>query len=188
MGSGKLAIETGSDVIKTLLVYDDLPLAQTAKVQIDRVLAQCGVKEHILRPWRADLLALRSFADAALAEALDASLIVVVLGRTGSLPLGLINWLEIWAGCRTIPDAALGLVCAPALSGSATMLEGELESLARRNRLTWLGLLGEGTKAEPKVESRVTGGEPRARERMLGPVLQDVMSGPARYRFYGLNE
>ncbi|MCS7089826.1 MAG: hypothetical protein RMN51_01060 [Verrucomicrobiota bacterium] len=188
MNSGDLLTSSGSEVIKAFLLYDDAAWASMAKVLLEQVVQQCEESGVSVIPWRADLLSPTGFADAALAEALDAPLMVIALARTGFLPMKLLDWLEVWAGCRTVPDAAMGLITSSNLRVSAPLIRSELEALAHRHGISWLGALEADAEGEIKSESEALTEGLQVREQVVTPVLRNIMSGPAPYRFYGLNE
>jgi hypothetical protein len=110
--------------IKALLIYDDFPSAVKASAALHHSAhyANAGVRWNI-RPWRVEMLKFPPTAEEALTEALDAHLIVFAGPRARSLPFWLQDWLEHWAKCRRIQDAALAVFCEgsdDALSGTAT--------------------------------------------------------------------
>ena len=188
MKSGRSAKELPSPCLKVFLLYDDFELARRAKLRLDAAAARCGEVQYQVTPWRSDLLEQPAWADAALAEALDADLMLLALGHTVFLPPALQRWLEVWATCRTVPDAAAGLLV-PAKTSHATLLLGsELESFARRHGLTWLAELQSSQRPDPSTASAAMLEDLRLREHGMTPLLRDVLSGPAPYRFFGLNE
>jgi len=188
MNSGGSAKELPSPCLRVFLLYDDFELARRAKLRLDAAAARCGEVQYQVTPWRSDLLEQPAWADAALAEALDADLMLLALGHTVFLPPALQRWLEVWATCRTVPDAAAGLLV-PAKTSHATLLLGsELESFARRHGLTWLAELQSSQRPDPSTASAAMLEDLRLREHGMTPLLRDVLSGPAPYRFFGLNE
>jgi len=186
MNSGDPATPTVTQTFKTVLLYDDVAWARVARAAVSRIAFECGQTQTSVVPWRADLLEQTRFAEAALAEAVDADLILLAPARTLFLPVWLNRWLDVWATCRTVPDAAVGLLVPPGVSDA--VLRVELEPWARRNGLTWLGDLGSDDATAAEADAVATNRDLAWRERAVSPVLREIMAGPAPYRFFGLNE
>ncbi|GIX50559.1 MAG: hypothetical protein KatS3mg132_753 [Limisphaera sp.] len=186
MQSGDPATRASLDTFKTILLYDDVAWARVAHAAVSRVAFECGQTQTSVVPWRADLLEQTRLADAALAEAVDADLILLAPARMLFLPVWIRRWLDVWATCRTVPDAAVGLLVPPGVSDA--VLRAELEPWARRNGLTWLGNLGPDGATEAEADAVAMNRDPAWRERALSPALREIMAGPAPYRFFGLNE
>lgn len=188
MKSGEEITSVPSACLKAFLLYDDFTLARRAKWRLEEAAAHCGESDCIVLPWRADLLDDPALADAALADALDAELMLLALGHTVFLPATVQRWIEVWAVSRTVPDAALALLTPPKASSAAMLLGAELEALARRHGLTWLPSLPSAAGAGADESSAAMLADLHQREHVVGPLLKDVLGGPAPYRFFGLNE
>ena len=62
-----------------------------------------------VKPWRVDMLKLPPAAEAALAEAAEAHLIMLAVRQVQSFFPWLADWLERWARCRRVREAGLAL-------------------------------------------------------------------------------
>lgn len=188
MNSGEDITSVPSACLKAFLLYDDFTLARRAKGRLEEAAAHCVESNCKVHPWRADLLDEPALADAALADALDAELMLLALGHTVFLPSPVQRWLEVWAACRSVPDAALALLTPPRASSATTLLASELEALARRHGLTWLASFHGATGGDAETSSAAMLADLHQREHVVTPVLRDVLAGPVPYRFFGLNE
>src|SRR5277367_1867006 len=93
--------------MKALVIYEDFACAEKANTALQHSAQNADVKvQWHIRPWRVDMLKFPPTAEEALTEALDAHLIVFVCRGVQSLPFWLQDWLEHWAKCRQIEDAA----------------------------------------------------------------------------------
>src|SRR5271170_8072661 len=96
--------------MKALVIYDDFVCAEKANAALQHSAQNANVRvQWNIRPWRVDMLKFPPTAEEALTEALDAHLIVFAGRRAQSLPFWLQRWLEHWAKCRQIHDAALAV-------------------------------------------------------------------------------
>jgi hypothetical protein len=104
---GDNAFEVAMNVV---IIYDQFDFALNAKAILERVVhwtdetMQCSVK-----PWREDLLKLPSTAEAALAEPAEARLIMFAVRQVRLHLPWLGDWLERWARCRQVQEAALAV-------------------------------------------------------------------------------
>jgi hypothetical protein len=97
--------------MKALIIYDNFPLAAKANAMLQRATHTADTTIYWnMRPWRVDELRLPPEADEALTEAMDAHLILLASHRAQSLPSWLHRWLEQWAACRKIKNAALAVI------------------------------------------------------------------------------
>jgi len=97
--------------MKAVIIYDNFAFAARAAERLQRAAQQVDTAIHWnLRLWRLDTLSLPQRADEALAEAVDAHLIVFAGHRTQLLPSGLLDCLERWAACRQVADAAFAVI------------------------------------------------------------------------------
>ena len=90
-----------------------------------------------VKPWRLDMLKLPDRTPEAVAETADADLVILALNRAPASAEPLLRWLGNWALHRQWEDAALLLFCGRADAGEP--LRGELDRLARRRGLNFLG-------------------------------------------------
>jgi hypothetical protein len=121
--------------MKALIIYDDL--SSFAKANTALQYSEQNVDFSVLwniRPWRVDMLKFPPTAEDALVEAMDAHLIVFVGTRVQSLPFWLQDWLEHWAKCRQIKDAALAVI---GLGNTEVMLSlSDLSRFAKHHGLS----------------------------------------------------
>src|SRR5271170_6921362 len=97
--------------MKALVIYDDFVCAAKANAALQHSALNANVRvQWNIRPWRVDMLKFPPTAEEALTEAMDAHLIVFVGRRVQSFPFWLQDWLEHWAKCRLIKDAALAVI------------------------------------------------------------------------------
>ena len=91
-----------------MIIYDDFTLAAKANAMLKRVATRANeTLPWSVMPWRLDILKLAPAAGAALAEAVTAHLILLALRQAQSFAAWLLDWLERWAGCRQVLEAAL---------------------------------------------------------------------------------
>lgn len=104
--------------LKAAVIYDDFDFAARTAALLERAAVRTDeAMKWDTKPWRLDLLKPSSLADAALAETMDADLIVVALCRTHLLPDEFMEWLEHWAARRQIGDAAMMVLCPEETAG-----------------------------------------------------------------------
>jgi len=97
--------------MKAIIIYDNCAFASKATELLQRVAQQVDTTLHWnLKLWRLDTLSLPHRADEALAEAMDAHLIMFAGHRTQLLPSWLLNILERWVACRQITNAAFAVI------------------------------------------------------------------------------
>jgi len=124
--------------LKAAVIYDDFDFATRAAALLERVAIR--VREAMkwdVKPWRLDVLKQSSLAEAAVAEAADADLIVFALSKAPSPPAELTAWLEKWEAHRQIEDTAV-MVLSPDERDAATPLWHELKQFAGRHGLAFL--------------------------------------------------
>jgi len=124
---------------KAAVIYDDFDYAARAAALLDR--AAIRTDEALrwdIKPWRLDLLKPSALGDAALAETIDADLIVVALSEIHLLPDTLLEWLEHWAERRQIKNAALMALCPEEAAGPRSPW-ARLKEFAEWHGLPFLG-------------------------------------------------
>ncbi len=93
--------------MNAVIIYDHFDFATKANAMLESATHRTGETVHwSVKPWRVDMLNLRPTAEAALAEAAEAHLIVLAVRQVQSL---LVDWLERWATCRQVQEAALAV-------------------------------------------------------------------------------
>ena len=82
--------------MNAVVIYDKFDFAAKAKAMLERAAHGTGETTHwSVKPWRVDMLKLPPAAEAALAEAAEAHLIVLALRQVQSLSPG---WWTGWSG------------------------------------------------------------------------------------------
>ena len=88
--------------------------------------------------WRADVLKLPPAVEAALAEAMEAHLIMFAVSHVQSLLKSLFDWLERWARGRHIQEAALAVWDTGRADKRLAQVPPELAQFARHHGLSLL--------------------------------------------------
>lgn len=97
--------------MKALIIYDEFTSAARANAALQRSAHHLDMSiKWIVRPWRLDMLKFPPTAEVALNEAIDAHLIVFAGLTAKPLSAWLNDWLEHWAKCRRIDEAALAII------------------------------------------------------------------------------
>ncbi len=92
-------------MMNAIIVYDRVEYAARAKAMLERAAQRAGETTHCrVKPWRVDMLELPPAAEAARVEAAEAHLIMIAVRQA---PAHLMPWLEWWAACRQVQEAAL---------------------------------------------------------------------------------
>lgn len=171
-----------------VIIYDDRALAAKANGMLTSAVHHAGEAwQWSVKPWRLDLLMLPSAADEALQDAAQAHLIVLAVGSLDACSPSLLGWLEKWAACRQVPEAALAMLDKSA-SGDllSAMTPPELSLFATRHGLSFI--FGD---VNP-VENDGTALDPDRREPEF-PVTPARLPMPGEptataYRSWGINE
>jgi hypothetical protein len=96
--------------MNAVIIYDKVDFAPAANVMLESAARRTDEPVHwSVKPWRVDMLELAPAAEAALAEAAEAHLIVLTVREVQSLPPRLMDWLERWATHRQVSEAALAV-------------------------------------------------------------------------------
>jgi hypothetical protein len=173
--------------MNAVIIYDRFDFAAKAKATLERVVHGTGQAMHwSIKPWRVDMLKLPPAAEVALAEAAEAHLIVLALRQVQSFFPWLANWLERWAACRQVQEAALAVCDRENVDTSPVRALPELSQFVGRHGL---GLLfDQGARVEK--ESSMFASDLHEREVSLTPTLQHILEQPVRdiYQHWGINE
>jgi hypothetical protein len=161
--------------MNAVIIYDDFDFAAKAQAVLKHA-AHCADEgaQWNVKPWRLDLLNFPPAADAALAEATDAHLIVFALRPARFVPAWLVDWLETWSARREVPEAALAVWeggSADALPARAT---GELSRFADHHRLRFI--FDDGKPVAD--ESAMSALDLHGREVSLTPTSQSILDEP----------
>jgi hypothetical protein len=137
--------------MNAVIIYDRFEIAAKANAVLERATHRTGETVNWnVKPWRVDMLNLRLTAEAALAEAAEAHLIVVAVREVQAL---LVDWLERWATCRHVQEAALAVWDGGNADTRRTREIPELSRFARRHGLSLL--LDDMPQLMPKQSSNV---------------------------------
>jgi hypothetical protein len=173
--------------MKAVILCDDFAFAAKANATLRRVGYQAGVEvQWIIKCWPVNALNDAVLAETALAEALDAHLILLPARRAQSLTAGLLDWFERWATLRRIPAAALGVLN----EGNATdLIKSVCPELSRFIRRHHLNFILDGRGATQDAVQLLIG---FSRERTVSiPIERSFSVGlslPSTFREYGINE
>jgi hypothetical protein len=170
-------------IMKAVIIYDDFACATKANATLERACHQAHqTTRWDVNLWRLDLLNLSPPAEKTLAEATEAHLIVLVLRELGSIPAGLLDWLEIWAAHRQVGDAALAVFGGGSGDASSAPVMPELSRFAGRHGLSFIFDDGGPTGDESGFFAR----DRREREAALTPPPQPIVDDV--YPHWGINE
>jgi len=173
--------------ISALIIYDKCDFAAKAKEMLERVAHRMAESTHwSVKPWRADMLKLPLAAEAALTEAAEAHLILLAVHQVQSLLPGLVDWLERWAKCRQVPEAALAVWNGGNTGTPSARAEPELSQFTGRYGLSLI--FGGNPLGEDKSAMFVR--DLHEREVSLTPTLHHILERPVResYQHWGINE
>jgi hypothetical protein len=125
--------------MKALTIYSDFACA----AKVNSTLKHSAEKldftvQWNISPWRVDMLKFSPIAEEALTDALDAHLIVFTGHGVLSFPFWLRRWVEHWAKCRQIADAALAVFCEKSADALSMPEILELSHFAARNGLNFI--------------------------------------------------
>jgi len=173
--------------MNAVIVYDNVDLASKAQVMLGRAAHRADADlAWTVKPWRIELLLLPPASVRALEDAAEAHLIVLAVRRPAEPSPRLLDWLEQWARCRLVQDAALALFDGgndDVRSGTAAP---ELAQFAQRYGLSFL--FGDVRPAEEASALLVPSLAARAPARTAALAGVVERSRPFRYRLWGINE
>ncbi len=173
--------------MNAVIIYDRFDSAAKANARLERAAHRTDETMHwSVKPWRVDLLKLPPAADAALAEAAEAHLIVLAVGQVQSFPPLLLDWLERWATCRQVHEAALAVWDSGNTGTRSARWTPELSQFAGRHGLSLI--FDDNALYEDKASMLGTGR--RRHEPSLAPTLPHILEQPVRdnYLHWGINE
>ncbi len=173
--------------MNAVIIYDEFDFAAKVNAMLEHAAHRTDETTHwSVKPWRVDMLKLPPAAEAALAEAAEAHLIVLAGRQVQPLLPWLVDWLERWATRRQIQEAALAVwdgENAATRSARATL---ELSQFAGRHGLSLI--FDDNALVEGKSSMFVS--DLHEREVSLSPTLQHILEQPVRdyYQHWGINE
>ena len=173
--------------MNAVIIYDEFDYATKAKATLERAANRTDKTTHWgIRLWRVDVLKLPPAAEAALAEAVEAHLIVLAARQGQSLFPWLADWLERWARCRQVQEAALAVWDGGNADTRSAQAAPELSQFAVRSGVSLL--IDENALVEDP--STMSANNPHERDIPLPPTLHHIMEQPERetYRHWGINE
>jgi hypothetical protein len=96
--------------MKALIIYDSFAAGSKASTALKHSTENLAFDvQWNVRPWRLDMLKFTPTLKQAMAEALDAHLIVLASQTAQPLPSWLLTWLELWAKSRHVAEAAIAV-------------------------------------------------------------------------------
>lgn len=174
-------------ITNAVIIYDTVAFAGKAKAMLERAAHRTGeIMRWNVKPWRVDMLRLPPASEAALAEAAEAHLIVLAVRQVQSLLPWLVDWLERWATCRRVREAALAVWDGGNADTRSARATPELSQFVGRHGLSLIF----ADNALIEDTSPMFAGDLNKREVSLTPTLQHILERPVRdsYRHWGINE
>ncbi len=97
--------------MNALIIYDEFAFAARANAALQRSASHLGqsIKWNVC-PWRLDMLKFPQTAEEAFNEAMNGHLVILAGVTAKPFPAWLNDWLEHWAKCRRIDEAALAII------------------------------------------------------------------------------
>ena len=177
---------TSNDLImKAVIICDDFAFAAKANATLRRVGYQAGIGvQWSVKCWPVNALNDTALAEKALAETLDAHLIVFPARCARSIPSRVCNWLERWAEQRSIQTAALGVINDS--TEPTKEVDPELSRFIRQHDLNFI--IDEAPADQEPVKVRIDFSSERAvplpieRSRSMDLAMRNS------FRAYGINE
>jgi len=173
-----------------VIIYDKFDLAAKVNVMLEGAAHRMGeTTRWRVKPWRVEMLKLPPAAEAALAEAVEAHLIMLAVRQIQSLLPWLVDWLERWATCRQVQEAALAVWDGENAATRSARAAPELSQFAGRHGLSLI--FDDNALVEGK--SSMFASDLHKREVSSTPTLQHILEQPARdddqhWGHWGLNE
>ncbi len=177
--------------MEAVIIYDDLDVASRAIARLDN--ASNGgdrITQWGLKWWRLDALGSEAAAHEALAESVDAHLVVLAMHSQAEIPAMLFRWLESWAAHRRVQDAAIAVFDGASSDALSLTASPELSEFAVREGLSFI--LDEGRPAARKSSELVRSGISKLpiAPLFMRPGLRTFEENRAlsRHRNWGINE
>ena len=123
--------------MKAFIIYDDFASAAQANTALHRSARNANSNAHFNASlWRIETLRFPPTAEGAWTDALDAHLVVIADRCAQSPPFWLQCWLEHWAKCRQVKEAAMALFGVRPTHGFADTAMSKFGSVASRYGLS----------------------------------------------------
>ena len=185
--SPKFCISPHDSAMKALIIYDDLATAVKANNALQHSALNSGFAlQWNVNPWQIDMLKSFPTAEEALTDALDAHLIVIASPNEKSSASWFRGWLEHWAKCRQIKEAALALFGIGYADRLVAPAMDEFTKLARSHGLTLI--FDDGRRGEDQsnfIEYSLQGQKLSASKPVI-PISDKHVRHP--YPSWGINE
>jgi hypothetical protein len=171
--------------MNAVIIYDDLDLAGKVRAVLQSAasMAHASVLWHI-NAWRLDQLLSDSTEGTVLEDTSAAHLIVLaVRGRTAALDR-LLEWMDKWAGHRTVQEAALAVFEEEGAKANSPQIADEFSRFAEHHGLGFVS----GTDDRSAPGSHEDGTHVPLESR--APAMRAEVEPPSlyEYRDWGLNE
>jgi hypothetical protein len=174
--------------MKAFIIYKDFASALKANAVLQSAAQPPDFRvQWDIRPWRVDMLKFPPIAEEALADAVDAHLILFAGRCVQSVPFWLQDWLENWARHRHTGDAALAVMGEGNVDALSESAARELSQFARQHGLSFI--VGDG--APPKVVEKLPNqSSPEPKLLMPPPQPGFIINTPRQesYRGWGIND
>jgi hypothetical protein len=172
--------------MNAVIIYNDPVLAGKAAeiLRCASERANEGVQWNV-KPWHLDILSQHPLQSAAFGDAAEAHVIVLAVRNADPFPSGLLGWLEIWAWCRQVKDAALAVYDGRNDgNGLACKAHPRLAEFAQRHGLSLIS----GDAIPTEDESAVYQDKLHTRELSLASAQAHSMDRYSHGRGWGLDE
>ena len=182
--------ETFEATVNAVIIYDKFDFAAKASAMLERAAQRTGqTMRWRVKPWRADILKLPPAAEEALAEAAEAHLILLAMRQVQSFLPWLLGWLERWALCRQIQEAALAVWGGGNADAGSVRAIPELSHFAGRHGLSLI--FDDNAMVEDKTLRLAS--DLHQREVSLTPTLHHILEQPVRddgqhWKHWGIND
>jgi hypothetical protein len=125
--------------MNAVIIYDEPSCAVTARTTLEAAAQRAESVRWEVRPWCREILMLSpAMAAQAKTEAAEAHLIVLALRQPGVLTQCLLDWLDEWAACRKVQNAALAVWDARNGNRLAEVAPPDLSAFAARHGLSFV--------------------------------------------------
>jgi hypothetical protein len=144
--------------MKAIIIYDNFCDAAKARMVLQQCAHNAGLVAPLdIRPWRIDMLKFPPTAAEVLTEAINAHLIVFA-GWTAQLStFRLQMWLEHWAKCRRIEEAAVAVMGSACANLDLSSAGANLAGFAKRHNLDLIIDDAAESKETPRFAACVSG-------------------------------